>query len=72
MSGASPLVRSALQVGTSIVLPLLVFLGVGRWLDLQRGTSPLFLLVGLVLSFVITFAVLMRIVRTAAREQRHE
>ncbi len=42
----------ALQLGSTVVGSLLVFLGGGIWLDRRLGTSPLFLLIGLLLAFV--------------------
>ncbi|MFO0704387.1 MAG: AtpZ/AtpI family protein [Candidatus Andersenbacteria bacterium] len=61
------LLKQALQLGASIALPLLLLLVLGRWLDRMRGTSPLFLLIGLGLSLVLTTVLLTRLVRTATR-----
>lgn len=37
-----------------IALPLVFFALAGRWLDHRWGTSPLMILVGVVLAFIIT------------------
>jgi F0F1-type ATP synthase assembly protein I len=42
----------ALQFGTTIAFSLVIFLWGGIWLDRRLGTSPLFLLIGLVLAFM--------------------
>jgi F0F1-type ATP synthase assembly protein I len=42
----------ALQLGSTVVGSLLVFLGGGIWLDRRLGTSPWFLLIGLLVAFV--------------------
>ncbi len=42
----------ALQFGTTIAFSLVIFLWGGIWLDRRLGTSPLFLLIGLLLAFM--------------------
>lgn len=42
----------ALQFGSTVIGALLVGLVGGGWLDRRLGTSPLFLLIGLVLAFI--------------------
>ncbi|MFH0831195.1 MAG: AtpZ/AtpI family protein [Parcubacteria group bacterium] len=68
---STSLLRSALQIGVSIVVPLVALLVLGRWLDVRYQTTPLFILIGLILSFIITVAVLVKIVRTA-QQQEHK
>jgi F0F1-type ATP synthase assembly protein I len=48
----------ALRLGTSIVVPLVVLLLIGRFLDQKMGSSPLYLLIGLGLAFFITMGYL--------------
>ena len=50
----------AWELGYLIVIPLVIFALGGRWLDKQYGTSPWFLLGGLVLSIIITTISLIR------------
>lgn len=42
----------ALQFGSTVIGALLLGLVGGGWLDRRLGTSPLFLLIGLVLAFI--------------------
>lgn len=42
----------ALQFGSTVIGALLIGLVGGGWLDRRLGTSPLFLLIGLVLGFI--------------------
>ena len=44
----------AWELGYLIAIPLIIFALVGRWLDKIYHTSPLFLLIGLFVAFVIT------------------
>ncbi len=44
----------AWELGYVIALPLVIFALVGRWLDHRWGTSPLMILVGVVVAFIIT------------------
>ncbi|MDP2587233.1 MAG: AtpZ/AtpI family protein [bacterium] len=62
---ASELIRQALQLGVAIVVPLLVLLGAGHWLDVRYNTTPLFLVGGLVVSFILSIITLVQIVRRA-------
>ena len=43
------------MLGFSIVVPLIIFLLFGLWLDSKTGASPLFLIVCVLLSFVVVF-----------------
>lgn len=47
-------------IGFTIAVPLVFFALVGRWMDRQYDTSPLFLLSGIILSLVITTVALAR------------
>jgi len=44
----------AMQLGLFIMLPIVGFLFLGIWMDKSFGLSPLFLVIGLVVGFVIT------------------
>src|ERR1700712_4450100 len=46
------LIGLSLQLGSTVVGALVIFLLGGIWLDRRLGTSPLFLLVGMVLAFI--------------------
>ena len=43
------------KLGFSIAVPLIIFLLIGLWLDSKTGTSPLFLIIFVLLSFVVVF-----------------
>ena len=44
-----------MKLGLSIAAPLVIFLLAGLWLDDKIGTSPLFLIIFVLLSFVAVF-----------------
>jgi F0F1-type ATP synthase assembly protein I len=46
------LIGLSLQFGFTIVGAIIIFLGGGIWLDRRMGTTPIFLLIGLVLAFI--------------------
>src|SRR5436305_9391389 len=46
------LIGLSLQLGSTIVGALVIFLLGGIWLDRRLGTKPIFLLVGMVLAFI--------------------
>lgn len=48
------LVGFALELGYSIALPLVICTLVGKYIDNQLGTSPLFLLIGMVCAAVVS------------------
>ena len=48
------LVNFAFEVGSAIALPLVIFAFIGRFIDKVYGTTPLFLIIGLLLSLVST------------------
>ncbi len=48
------LIAFASDVGIAIAVPLALFAFGGRWIDRQYGTTPLFLIIGLLLSLVST------------------
>ena len=60
---AADLIKQALRLGVAIVVPLVILLLAGRTLDIRFDTTPLFLIVGLVLSFVVSIVTLVKIVR---------
>ncbi len=51
------------QIGLVIVIPILIFLSIGRYFDNRFGTSPRFLFIGLSVAFVVSMATLVVIVR---------
>ncbi len=46
------LIGLSVQIGFTIVGAFVLFLGGGIWFDRRMGTSPIFLLIGLVLAFI--------------------
>lgn len=44
----------------AVFAPLVVFLGLGYWLDKVLGKKPLFMLIGLGIAFVVTNALLIK------------
>ena len=68
--GALPILRSlslGLHIGISVVAPLLLFVLGGRLLDRAFGATPLFLLLGLVLSAVLSVVLIVHAVRAVVR-----
>lgn len=51
------------ELGYSIAIPIVLFALSGRFLDRHYGTSPLFLLIGVLISLVSTSLWLMRIAK---------
>jgi F0F1-type ATP synthase assembly protein I len=50
----SDLIAFAFDLGFAIVIPLVIFALGGRFLDKKFETSPLFLIIGLLISIVFT------------------
>jgi F0F1-type ATP synthase assembly protein I len=59
----SDLISFAMDVGFSIALPLAGFAYVGILIDKNYGSSPIFLIIGLILSLFTTTIILMKKVR---------
>lgn len=53
-SSAFTALSLAWELGYLIAIPLIIFALLGRWLDKIYNTSPLFLLIGLFFSLIIT------------------
>ncbi|MFA6296050.1 MAG: AtpZ/AtpI family protein [Patescibacteria group bacterium] len=47
-------IRLSLQFGYTIIIPLIIFLLIGIFLDNRFKTSPLFIFIGVILSIVIS------------------
>lgn len=60
------------ELGYSIAIPLVLFALAGRLLDRHFNTSPLFLLLGVLLSLVITSLWLTRIAKRMLSEIEKE
>jgi F0F1-type ATP synthase assembly protein I len=54
------LISVATDVGISIAIPLTFFIFIGHLMDKQFGTSPLFIILGLLLSMISTGIILTR------------
>jgi len=48
------LISLAFEMGYTIAIPLVIFALLGRFLDKKLTTSPLFLLVGMLLAVILT------------------
>jgi len=68
-SRSSPLLRGlalGTQIGLSLAVPLLAFSLLGRWIDRQAGTFPLFFLSGFVLALIVGLVLVRRAVKSVA------
>jgi ATP synthase protein I len=67
------LLAQALQMGWIVVISLLIPLFAGIWLDKRLGTTPLFILLGMILGLLAATVGVVRVtLRTfAAIEKRH-
>lgn len=54
----------ALQLGFSIAIPLVVFILLGLWVDKRLGTLPLFVILGVILSLVVTVYEMWQIIKS--------
>ena len=52
------LISFAYDVGFAIIIPLVILALLGRFLDQKIGTSPLFLIIGILLSLVSTTVII--------------
>ena len=52
------LISFAYDVGFAIIIPLVVLALLGRFIDQKVGTSPLFLIIGILLSLVSTTVII--------------
>jgi ATP synthase protein I len=66
-SGLSMLVYAG-QIGVSVLVPLLGGVGIGRYVDQQQGTRPLFVLIGLGIGFLLSLVTLFATVREIIRK----
>lgn len=58
------------QIGLVIVIPILVFLGIGSFLDEQFNSSPRYLVIGLAVSFIVSIATLAIVVKRLNAQAR--
>lgn len=71
--GAAPIVRLwalAGEVGFLIVIPLLVLLLIGIRLDRWADTMPLFIIISLILSFIISAVAIARKIKRIQGENK--
>ena len=54
---------AALQVGAQVSITLLIFLGIGVYVDKRWGTAPIFLLLGTVCGLIAVFFVFKKIIK---------
>ena len=45
----------AMQLGFFIITPIVGFLLLGKWIDKIHQTQPLFLIIGVIIGFFVTF-----------------
>lgn len=60
------------EVGLLIVIPLLIFLFIGIRLDRAAGTEPLFIIVSLILSFIVSTVAIWRKIKKIQNIQQGE
>jgi len=58
------LIAFAFDVGLAIAVPLVIFALGGRFIDREYGTTPLFLIIGLLLSLVSTGIIIWKKTKT--------
>ena len=56
------------QIGFATAIPLVIFAGLGRWLDNLYGTSPYLLLLGILVATIQIFFYLRKIVQVASEK----
>ena len=59
---------SAGQIGFAILIPLLLCLGIGIWLDTHFHTKPQFTLGGIILGFILSFTNLFMTLRQIIKQ----
>lgn len=57
----------AMQLGFSIALPLVFFIGVGIWLDKRYGLMPLFTITGVLLSLVVSVLEIYQVIKSTQK-----
>jgi F0F1-type ATP synthase assembly protein I len=60
------------QIGISMILPIFLCLWFGQWLDKKIGTSPLFLIVFLVLGIMSAFRNLFKMTKKQTKNDEEE
>ena len=58
----------AMQLGFSIALPLILFIVLGIFADKKLGTMPLFTIVGVLLSLVVSVMQIYQIIKSTQRK----
>ncbi|MDP3963282.1 MAG: AtpZ/AtpI family protein [bacterium] len=58
----------ALQLGFSIAMPLVLFIGVGIWIDKKFDVLPLFTIIGVLLSTATTVLEIMQVIKSVQRK----
>lgn len=48
-------IAKALNLGSTIIISLLLPLGIGCWIDYKLNTTPIFLLLGVLFGLVLAF-----------------
>jgi len=56
------------QIGFATAIPLVIFAGLGKWLDNLYGTSPYLLLLGILVATIQIFFYLRKIVQMASEK----
>jgi len=68
----SPYLLAAADFGYTLLAALLIFGGLGWWLDGRRYTTPLFLIAGILLGLAVAFNGLLRRLRVIERAEKAE
>ena len=58
----------AMQLGFSIAMPLVLFIGLGIWVDKKFGTLPLFTISGVVLSMVTSIIEIRQVIKSVQKK----
>lgn len=58
----------ALQLGFSIALPLVLFIGIGIWADKHFTTMPLFTILGVLLSMATSLIEIWQVIKSTQKK----
>ena len=60
------------QLGFSLLIPLLISVGVGAWLDSKFSTSPLFTLIGLGIGMILAGCAVYADIKPLIKQEKEE
>ncbi len=62
------LISFAYNIGFAIIIPIIIFVVSGRLIDKKLNSSPIYLLVGLALSFITTSFIIMKKIKEISKD----